>query len=310
MDFFETPVIGESLLFRRELDLLRRLARCNKNVLIQGETGTGKSLIARKLHQWGDKKNESFVTLNCSNIPEALFEAELFGYVKGAFTGAIRDKLGLLEVARNGAVFLDEIDCLPLHLQAKLLRTIEEKELRRIGDIASRKIHARYIFATNKDLIEEIKQGKFREDLYFRISVVKLNLPPLKERKEDIVLLVKHVLEKENRKRQIKKDISERALKKLLAYDFPGNVRELENVIERACLFSKGILLTEKDIRFDYNMHERNQNSEMTPQELRRILENCRWNKTRAAMEVGKSRRQFYRLLNKYRMEDCFRKSN
>ena len=309
MSFFETPVIGESYLIRREIEHLQKLARCDKNVLIQGETGTGKSLIARKLHQWSDKKNESFVALNCSNIPEALFEAELYGYAKGAFTGATRDKLGLLEAARDGAVFLDEIGCLPLNLQAKLLRTIEEKELRRIGDIISRKIYSRYIFATNKDLMEEVKQGRFRKDLYFRISVVRINLPPLKERKEDIVLLVKHILNRENRRRQMKKEISAEALKKLIAYNFPGNIRELENVIERAIVFSKGALMTEKDIWFDSDMNRRYKNSEINPQELRRILENCRWNKTRAAMEAGKSRRQFYRLLNKYQMKDCIRKN-
>ena len=303
-------IIGNSYVVKRKLEFINKVAKSDKNVLIWGETGTGKDLTAKKLHELSERKNKPFVAINCVNIPEVLFEAELFGYLRGAFTGAIREKVGLLEIAKDGTIFLDEIGDLSLHLQAKILRIIEEKVLRRIGDTILRKIYARFIFATNKNLHEEVKNGRFRKDLYYRINVVRLYIPPLKERKADIPLLVKHILERENNRKRPKKEISNCALKKLMTYDFPGNIRELENIIQRACVLSERNVLSEKDIIFDFdNESSLDKDLEITPNQLRKTLEKCRWNKTRAATEIGKSRRQFYRLLEKYQMKDCVRKN-
>lgn len=310
MAFDEIKIIGDSLVVKRKLEFIYKAAKSDKNVLVWGETGTGKDLTAKKLHELSDRKNKPFVTINCVNIPEVLFEAELFGYVRGAFTGAVKEKVGLLEIAKDGTIFLDEIGDLSLHFQAKILRIIEEKELRRVGDTILRKIYARFIFATNKNLHEEVKTGNFRKDLYYRINVVRLYIPPLKERKEDIPLLVEHILDRENNERRPKKEISNQALKKLMAYDYPGNIRELENIIEGACVFSERNILSEKDIIFDFDYWpSSNKNLRITPNQLRKTLERCRWNKTKAATEIGKSRRQFYRLLEKYRMEDCIKRN-
>jgi len=310
MAFDEIKIIGDSLVVKRKLEFIYKAAKSDKNVLVWGETGTGKDLTAKKLHELSDRKNKPFVAINCVNIPEVLFEAELFGYVRGAFTGAVKEKVGLLEIAKDGTIFLDEIGDLSLHFQAKILRIIEEKELRRIGDTILRKIYARFIFATNKNLHEEVKTGNFRKDLYYRINVVRLYIPPLKERKEDIPLLVEHILDRENNERRPKKEISNQALKKLMAYDYPGNIRELENIIEGACVLSERNILSEKDIIFDFDYWpSSNKNLRITPNQLRKTLERCRWNKTKAATEIGKSRRQFYRLLEKYHMEDCIRRN-
>ena len=307
--FAEEKIVGRSPTIKKNWEFIKKAARSDKNILIMGETGTGKDLTAKNVHDFSSRRERPYVAINCANIPEELFEAELFGYVRGSFTGAVKEKEGLLETAKDGTVFLDEIGDLTPYLQAKILRVIDKRELRRIGETKTRKIHARFIFATNKDLQEEVKSGRFRKDLYFRISVLKFFISPLRERKEDIPLVVNHILERENRKGETKKGISLCALKKLMAYHFPGNVRELENILERAYILSEGDQITEKDIKFDYVLSTYKQSSEMTAEQLRQILEDCRWNKTKAASEIGKSRRQFYRLLEKYQMSDCIRKN-
>jgi DNA-binding NtrC family response regulator len=197
---------------------------------------------------------------------------------------------------------------LSLHLQAKILRVIEKRELRRIGETIVRRIYARFIFASNKNLQEEVKAGRFRKDLYYRINVVKFYVPPLKERKEDIPLLVDHILSKERADAKSKKMIYRETMKKLMAYNFPGNIRELENIVERACILSEGNILKGTDIKLDCDSKYCKQSMNITPDQLRKTLENCRWNKTRAANEMGKSRRQFYRLLEKYKMSDYIKK--
>lgn len=302
-------IIGKSPAIREELGFINRIAQSDRNVLILGETGTGKDLMARMVHEKSQRREAPFTSLNCTHIPENLFESELFGYVRGSFTGAFRDKPGLLEMAKNGTIFLDEIGDLPFYLQSKLLRIIEQRELRRIGETIFRKIEARFIFATNAALDEEVRQGKFRKDLYYRISVLKFYIPPLRERKEDIPLLVNHILERENRKWNKKKSISLKALKKLMAYHYPGNIRELENIVERACLLSDQDQIEEENIEFEGEESALKERKGPKPDQLRQVLENCRWNKTKAAVEVGKSRRQFYRLLEKYDMSDCIRRN-
>lgn len=304
----DIKIIGRSSQIRRNLALIDKIAKTDKNVLILGETGTGKDLAARKLHHLSNRRDRPFIAINCNNIPEDLFEAELFGFARGAFTGAIREKPGLLEVAQKGTVFIDEVGDLSLPLQAKLLRILEEKKLRRIGETRLRKIDVRFIFATNKDLQQELNQNKFRRDLYYRINVIKLYMPPLRERREDIPLLIKHILSKENNGN--KKKITRAARNKLMAYDFPGNIRELENIIERASILADNNMITDKDIVIDFDYDGvLEKNWQITPRQLRRTLEKCRWNKTKAATEIGKSRRQFYRLLEKYQMTDYIRKN-
>jgi len=302
-------IVGKSSAIQRKLDFIKRIANSDKNVLILGETGTGKDLMARMIHEKGERKDTPFVALNCAHIPENLFESELFGHARGSFTGAIKDKQGLLEMAGKGTVFLDEIGDLPFYLQSKLLRIIEQRELRRIGETLFRKIQARFIFATNVALDEEVRQGKFRKDLYYRISVLKFSIPPLRERKEDIPLLVAHILERENKKWNTKKVISFNALKKLTAYDYPGNIRELENIVERAYILSGKDEIEEESIELEGEEAALKEKIRPGSDQLRQILENCRWNKTKAALEMGKSRRQLYRLLEKHEMSDCIRKN-
>jgi len=309
MGFLETNIVGTSLAIKEKLKFVKKVAHSEKNVLILGETGTGKDLAARKIHELSQRRYKPFVAINCANIPDELFEAELFGYVRGSFTGAFKEKVGLLEVAESGTVFLDEIGDLSLHLQAKILRIIDNKELRRIGETITKKIDVRFIFATNKNIQEEVEIGRFRKDLYYRISVVRFFIPSLKERKEDIPLLVNYFLKKEDKEKDFKKEISEKALKKIIKYNFPGNIRELENLIERACILAETDIITEKDIKFDNEISAFKKEHMITPEQLRKTLERCRWNKTKAAIKIGKSRRQFYRLLEKYQMTDCIRKS-
>ncbi len=283
--------------------LIRKIAKSDQNVLINGETGTGKNLAAKRIHELSWRKTQPLLTINCANIPGELFEAELFGYGKGAYTGAVKEKQGLFETAGCGSVFLDEIGELPFFMQAKLLQTIENKELRRVGETRSRKIQARFIFATNKNLQDEVIKGKFRKDLFYRINVVSLYMPPLKYRKEDIPLLVEFFLNKNKVDRCGTNHMSRGAIKKLAGYEYPGNIRELENIVTRALLLKNGETILAQDITFDNDSYPRGHRSSITPKRIQEALEHCRWNKTLAAKEVGKSRRQFYRLLEKYNFD-------
>jgi transcriptional regulator with GAF, ATPase, and Fis domain len=280
-----------------------KAAKCDTSVLLLGETGTGKDLAARKIHELSPRKAKPFVAINCSNLTDTLFESELFGHAKGAFTGAVHEKSGLLDVAENGTVFMDEIGELPLHLQAKILRLLDNRESRKIGATQTKIIGARFIFATNRDLHANVIGGIFRKDLYYRINVLLIRLPPLRERKEDLPALVTHFVERRNIQNGTGKCVSREALQKISEYDFPGNVRELENVVERAFIFSEGNLIRANDIRFDNEPSQ----SDRRPmiRLLEETLEQCRWNKTQAARELGKSRRQLYRLLKKYKLDGC-----
>ena len=300
---YEAPVVP-----KEGAGVVEKAARCDKNVLILGETGTGKDVTARRVHDLSDRREHPFVAVNCASLPDDLVEAELFGYVRGAFTGAVRDKEGLLEAAGNGTVFLDEIGELPFHIQAKILRMIDKRETRRIGETATRMVTARFIFATNRDLEEEVRTGRFRRDLYFRINVVRIRLPSLREHREDIPRLVHQILERENERGGTCKDLSPEALGRLMTYGFPGNIRELENIIERACVLCDEEIIRDEDLIFEGHSWSPEKDGPVTPEALRRTLANCRWNKTKAAGEIGRSRRQLYRLLEKYRMDDCIRR--
>lgn len=228
-------IIGKSPAFISALDVAKRVAKSNANIFIAGESGTGKEVVARFIHSESKRNKGPFIAINCSAIPENLLESELFGHAKGAFTGAIDKKLGLFEEATNGTLFLDEIGDLSLPLQAKILRVLQEKKIKRVGENKPRDVNARVISATHKNLVEEINAGRFREDLFFRLNVIPVQLPPLRERKEDILPLAEHFIKKfaslnESPARRLSKD----AIQYLLSQSWRGNVRELENAIERA----------------------------------------------------------------------------
>ncbi len=238
-------IIGETKSMKDIFELVDNIAETDSTVLITGESGTGKELIARKIHRRSNRRNENFVSINCGALPENLLESELFGYVKGAFTDAYRDKKGLFEVAHKGTLFLDEIAEMSQNMQVKLLRAIQEKKIRRLGDGEERDVDVRIISATNKDLFKELQKGNFREDLFYRLNVISIYLPPLRERREDIPLLMEHFLKIFNKR--FNKDIKgfdSRVYDLFMNYKWYGNVRELENFVERAVALEKGDIIT------------------------------------------------------------------
>ncbi len=242
-------IIGKSKEILEVYSVINKVADTKVNVLILGESGTGKELVAKAIHENSGRKHMPFVVINCGGIPENLLESELFGYMKGSFTGAYLDKPGLFEIARGGTIFLDEIAELPPALQVKLLRVVQEKTFRRIGGAEDIKVDTRIISATNKDLEKSVKEGAFREDLYYRLNVIPLHIPPLRQRKEDIPLLTKYFIEKYSREfgKEIKQ-ISAYALELLLEYEFPGNIRELENIIERSIVLEQSNIILPENL--------------------------------------------------------------
>jgi transcriptional regulator with GAF, ATPase, and Fis domain len=293
-----TTLVGSSPSMVGLWEEIKKAARCDKTVLLLGETGTGKDLVARKIHELGPRAGMPFVAVNCSALPETLFESELFGHDRGAFTGAVSEKQGLLEAAGKGTLFMDEIGELTLPLQAKILRLLDKKEARRVGGTAIKRVEARFIFATNRDLVRAVKDGSFRQDLYFRVNVLRIEVPALRERKEDIPALIEFFLERENARSGMSRRISDEALEKIMKHDFPGNVRELENVLERAYVSSEADLIRASEIRFD--REEPRAKGNISSGQLVALLDRCRWNKSLAARQLGKSRRQLYRMLEKH----------
>jgi two-component system response regulator PilR (NtrC family) len=238
------PIIGQSPQMRKVFDLIWKASQVVSNVLITGESGTGKELVAQAIHENGPRKKQPFITISCAGLPETLIESELFGYRKGAFTGAVMDKVGYVETANKGTLFLDEIGELSANMQVKLLRLIQEKKYVPIGETKERSADVRFILATNKDLEQEIIEGRFRYDLFYRINVITIPIPPLRERQEDIPVLANFFLEKYSKTggKEIRK-ISSYALKILSEYHFPGNVRELENIIERSVAMERSTII-------------------------------------------------------------------
>jgi DNA-binding NtrC family response regulator len=302
-------IIGKSAPMQKIYDLIERIGDSSHNVLITGESGTGKELVARAIHYSGDRKAGPFTAVNCAAIPETLLESELFGYKKGAFTDAKSDKWGLLFQAEGGTVFLDEVTEMSPVLQAKLLRVIEEREVRPLGDINSHPIDVRFIASSNRNIKDVIAQGQFREDLYYRLKVIDIELPPLRDRKEDIPLLMRYFIEKygEESKKKVN-DVSEEALKILMAYPWPGNVRELENIIQRAIALSRQEVILPEDLpasmsqEMDDDLVEKGLREKYTIDQLekeyiRRILVEVAGNKTKAAELLGLDRKTLYRKL-------------
>lgn len=315
----QSEMIGESIAMREVFRLVERAGPSDKPILIQGESGTGKELVARALHCNSKRANKPMVIINCAALPESLLESELFGHEKGAFTGAIGAKPGLFEVADGSTLFIDEIGEMPGSLQAKLLRVLEDGSLRRIGSIKERRVNVRLLAATNRNLAAEVKAGRFREDLFYRINVMSLELPPLRDRTGDIPLLVRHFLGPDWQ-------IDDDALAMLEHDDWPGNIRQLINALERAKIMSDDRRIHVRDLPRGV---ERNgfasspstsaaasipyappgENSDDLAQHARtkvvEVLKRVAGNKARAARALGIDRRKLYRLIDKYRIEDA-----
>jgi two-component system response regulator GlrR len=314
-----TNIVGRSEKMKKVLEMVSQIAKTESTIYIHGESGTGKELIAKAIHLASERKNKPFVAINCAALPETLMESELFGHEKGSFTGAVRSTKGLFTQAHQGTIFLDEIGDMPLSIQAKLLRALQERQFYPIGSEKPMEVDVRVIVATQKDLEGQVKQGLFREDLFYRIHVIPIYLPPLRERKEDIPLLVDYFLKKfsEQTKKELK-GLTPQALQKLMLHEWPGTVRELENTIEYA------VVMTQKDtITEDFIL----QTKGTLPQEplkplreardayekgyLIHLLEICEGNVSMASKLAGKYRADFYDLLKKHGLKtEDFKKSH
>jgi len=284
-------------------------------VLIQGPSGSGKELFARAIHSLSNRKKGSFVAVNCGALPDTLIESELFGYVKGAFTDAKKDKPGRFALAKGGSIFLDEVESLPLSTQVKLLRVLQEKEFEPLGATVPVKANVRVIAATKDDLVKLIKKEKFRDDLYYRLNVVKIELPPLVKRRDDIPLLINHFIEKFNKRmsktiEDVSKDVSKDVLNILMKYDYPGNVRELENIIEHACVMCQAARI--RTIHLPPELVPKKENLEFEEQEsrpplqsfekqlIKETIEKHNGNKILTAKELGLHRSTLWRKMKKY----------
>jgi DNA-binding NtrC family response regulator len=307
-----SQLIGKSPAMQRIFQIIERVAPTNTTVLISGRTGTGKELVARALHYNSRRANKPLVDINCGALPDQLVESELFGHQKGAFTGATEAKKGLFETAHGGTLFLDEVQALKPELQAKLLRALQERVIRRVGGRENIEVDVRVIAATNQDIAEAVKRGEFREDLYYRLNVVNIYLPELRERREDIPLLVEHFLKRyaaENE--QEPRHFSNEAMRLLMSYDWPGNVRELQNAVEHALAIGAGPTLTIADLPLHLSgmlsvsgapepVGEGRTLEEVERRHILRILEETGGNHLRAAEILGIDRRTLYRKLEKY----------
>ncbi len=301
-------LVGRSPKMLRVIELMEKVIPTQVSVLIQGETGTGKELIARAIHLNGPRREKNFMAVNCGALPEALLESELFGYRKGAFTGAAEDRIGLFEAADGGTLFLDEVGEMPATLQVKLLRVLQDSQIRRVGDTVSRRVDFRLIAATNRDLRTEVEGGRFRQDLFYRLNVVPLSLPPLRERGEDVLLLAQHFLDLFMKQQQkTVRGLSAEARELLLRHPWPGNVRELENAMARAValadeggpieplLFGLGAPATR---RWDGQHTLRETLDAVEAETIREALRQCESNVSRAARALGVSRQHLHNRMN------------
>ncbi|NWG02841.1 MAG: sigma-54-dependent Fis family transcriptional regulator [Syntrophaceae bacterium] len=311
-------IVAKSEKMQRVLEVVSRIAQTDSTVYIHGESGTGKELIAKAVHVASERRDKPFVAINCAALPENLLESELFGHEKGAFTGAIRSKRGLFTQGHEGTIFLDEIGDMPLSIQAKLLRVLQERQFYPVGSERSVEVDIRVIVATQRDLEDQVKQGLFREDLFYRIHVVPILLPPLRERKEDIPPLARYFLKKFSG--EMKKEVkgfTPKAIQKLMLHEWPGNVRELENTIEYAVAMAQKDVLTEDLIlKTTLSISQgsvkplREARDEFEKEYLIRLLELCEGNVTNASKLAGKHRVDFYDLLKKHGLKtEDFRES-
>jgi DNA-binding NtrC family response regulator len=306
--------VGNSLQIVKMKKMAKKIARSDSTVLIEGESGTGKELIARAIHHQSLRSDKPFVTINCAALPESLLESELFGHVRGSFTGAIKDKEGLITTADEGTFFLDEVAMTSPAIQAKLLRVLEEKEITPVGGTAPIKVDVRLIAATNADLEQEVKLGNFRADLYYRLQVIPIRIPPLRERKDDIKLLSTYFVRKYCRKLKLgEKSITDEAMERLLSYRWPGNVRELENTIEHAVLLSKSNQITPEDLPQkikegrEVDLITEAQPTTPTLETIEKayilwVLNQTGWQKSKAASILGIDSSTLYRKIEKYKL--------
>ncbi len=315
-------IVGSSSSMLKVYEVIRMVAPTDATVLIRGESGTGKELVARAIHDLSPRSSCPFVTVNCPAVPEQILESELFGYKKGAFTQAFQDKKGLFQSAQGGTIFLDEIGDIPVSIQTKLLRVLQEKEIKPLGDNRTIKVDVRIIASTNQDLTSKMKEGTFREDLFYRLNVVSIHLPPLRERKEDIPLLVEHFIKKYSQKfGKVIKAIDETAMERLIAREWKGNVRELENVIMRAIIFTQSDKILPQHIDFgegssleerkefvfsfnglDYHHAKRIVLEKFHKDFIGRLLEETRGNISKAARMCGLERQALQHIIKKYRI--------
>jgi two-component system response regulator PilR (NtrC family) len=313
-------IIGKSPAIQEVFEMIRKVAPTKSNVLITGESGTGKELVARAIHSLASQNGNRFLAINCSAIPESLLESELFGHIKGSFTSACQDKKGLFECARGGTLFLDEIGHMPMSCAVKLLRAVEHKQIIPVGSTEPVDIDLRLIAATNKDLVQEIKAGRFREDLYYRMNVVGIHLPPLCERKEDIPLLVEHFIKKYND--EMGKNcigVSDEVMRLFMSYEWKGNIREMQNVIERAVIFAEDDVIKMSDIGLlSYRsaaLGEENQTLQTAvrayeKEHICRILNKYGWNKVEAAKALNVGLSSLYRKIDELEIDFHKRKHN
>lgn len=300
-------MVGNDQKMRKIFDLIETVSKSDGTILIQGESGTGKELVARAIHNRSPRRNQPLVVINCAAIPPSLMESEIFGYNRGAFTGATETHISRLEIANKGTVFFDDIDSLDINMQAKLLRIIQEKEFERLGNAKVIKIDVRFIAASNKDIKDLISLGEFREDLFYRLNVFPITLPPLRKRKNDIPMLLGHFFELNAKNAgKLPKKISKKALETLIEYDWPGNVRELQNLAERLFTISKNAVIDIEDIS-TLNINKK-RNNEMTLKEavdafekqcIAEVLELVNGNKTMAAKKLGVHRNTLLTKTNK-----------
>lgn len=306
-------IIGESKSIRDVISLAERAAKSDSNILLEGETGTGKELFAEFIHKNSNRNTKPLVAINCASLPDQLIESELFGYEKGAFTDAKTSKQGLVEIANGGTLFLDEIGELSLTLQPKLLRFLEKGEFRRIGGISNLTSSVRVIGATNKNLMEEAEKKNFRRDLLFRLNVITLTVPPLRQRGKDVILLANYFLQKKSPVRNVKR-LSPEAEISLLNYNFPGNVRELEHIIERALIFSEGDVIHPKELNLPKTglaSHDEAYNEigqllsleEIEKIHIRKALDDNNWNRENTASSLGIAQKTLYSKIKKYNLK-------
>ncbi len=300
-------IIGESDEMKKVFSLVEKVSQSDSTVLILGESGTGKELIATTIHYQSKRKNGPLIKVNCAAMPEGLIESELFGYEKGAFTGALKRKLGRFELANGGTIFLDEIGDIPLSTQSKILRVLQERQFERLGGTETLTVDVRIIAATNKNLEEEVKVGKLREDLYYRLNVIPIVLPPLRNRKDDIPYLVDFFLNKYKSRLSRNIHFSKDAMEALLKYDYPGNIRELENIVERCVTLATSDTIKKDDLpSFIFKKPENKYFSlsdiaaEAEKEHIIRILKTTMGNKTRAAEMLGISRKTLWEKMKAY----------
>ena len=308
-----TNIIGTSDAIQKIFSIMEKVIPSKSNILITGESGTGKGMVAEAIHESGPRKDKPFISINCGAIPENLLESELFGHKKGSFTSAIEDKKGLITMANTGTLFLDEVGELPSALQVKLLNVIQTRELTPVGDTRVITVDVRIIAATNADLMQRVKEGRFREDLYYRLNVIEIKMPPLRERKDDMPLLIKHYIDvfaKETGKNI--KDIDYEAMQALLAYDWPGNIRELRNTIERAVVLADGEVITIHDLTDKFRTLDiegvstsslRQALDHFEMEYVRRSLAESKGNKEATAAKLGIDLATLYRKLKKLKIE-------